>query len=368
MTKLKSTKPKPRILMMAGGTGGHVFPALAVARYLQARDWEVHWLASQGGMETEIVSKAEIPLHIIDIKGVRRNGLVAFLSAPFQIARAIMQSLRIVYKLKPQVVLGMGGFVAGPGGIAAWLLRRPLVIHEQNAIAGVTNRWLAKVATTVLEGFPEAFSSQLKPIYTGNPVREALLALPTPVDRFRQRTGSVRLLILGGSRGAKVLNEICPEALGKIRLDKRPEVWHQTGEGHTETTRAIYQKYGVVARIEPFIEEMSEAYAWADLVVCRAGALTIAELAAVGIGSILVPFPFAVDDHQAANAQYLAKEKAAIVIPQSTLTAEKLSEILSEYLNDKLQLLAMANAAYTAAKRDALMEVSYYCEELNDAS
>lgn len=352
---------------MAGGTGGHVFPALAVAHRLQEKGWEIHWLGTKAGLEADIVTKAHIPLHYIAIKGLRRKGVLAWIIAPYQLLIALLQSLRIIIQLKPKVVLGMGGFVSGPGGLAAWLTQCPLVIHEQNSIVGMTNRWLAHVAKRVLEAFPGAFKSSLKATCIGNPVREELLALPPPVLRFQERKGPLKLLILGGSRGAQVLNQICPRALQTLAIDKRPEVWHQTGAGFDVTTRALYQELGVTAHIEPFIQNMADAYAWADLVLCRAGALTIAELTIVGIGSILVPFPFAVDDHQTVNAHFLEKAGAAILIQQSVLNKENLAQIISQLSLDRRQLLNMAEIAHSLAYRDALKAVTTYCEEAGQA-
>jgi UDP-N-acetylglucosamine--N-acetylmuramyl-(pentapeptide) pyrophosphoryl-undecaprenol N-acetylglucosamine transferase len=352
---------------MAGGTGGHVFPALAVAHRLQEKGWEIHWLGTKAGLEADIVTKAHIPLHYISVKGLRRKGGLAWVIAPYQLLIALFQSIRIILQLKPKVVLGMGGFVSGPGGLAAWLTHCPLVIHEQNSIVGMTNRWLARIAKRVLEAFPGAFKPSVKAICVGNPVRENLLALPGPVVRFQERNGPIKLLILGGSRGAQVLNQICPLALKILTTDKRPEVWHQTGAGQDAVTQELYQKMGVVAHVEPFIQDMANAYAWADLVLCRAGALTIAELTAVGIGSILVPFPFAVDDHQTVNARFLEKAGAAILIQQSVLNKERLAQIISELSLDRRQLLNMAEIAHSLAYRDALMAVTTYCEEAGQA-
>ncbi len=356
---------KSRLVIMAGGTGGHVFPALAVARELMAKGWEVHWLGTKRGMETQIVPKAGIPLHYITVKGVRRNGFWAFVLSPFQIGWAIIQSLFHLFRLQPTLVLGMGGFVAGPGGIAAWLLRKPFIIHEQNSIAGLTNRWLSKIATRTLEAFPKTFKPEVKAIYTGNPVRAELLTQALPQDRFKGRQGPLRLLVLGGSRGARALNELCPAAISLMPIDKRPEIWHQSGEKLLLAATTLYDEKRISARVEPFIEEMVEAYTWADLVLCRAGALTIAELTAVGVGSLLVPHPFVVDDHQTTNGAFLMASKAAIVIQQAVLTPQKLADILTAFSEDPVQLTEMATAAYALAKRDALERVVAYCEEIN---
>lgn len=361
---------KQRILIMAGGTGGHVFPALAVADRLRNQDWDIHWLGTKTGLEATIVSKANIPVHYIDIKGLRKNGLAGWCLAPFKLIFALFQSLRIIYQIKPDVVLGMGGFICGPGGVAAWLLRRPLIIHEQNAIVGLTNRALSHLANRVLEAFPETFRPNAKAIYTGNPIRETLLAVSEPGVRFKEHEGTKRLLVLGGSQGAIALNEICPAALQKMPIDKRPIVWHQTGSKNdaVEKTKLGYKAAGIdidneAVRIDPFIDDMAAAYAWADLVLCRSGALTVTELATVGVGSVLVPYPFAVDDHQTANGRFLEKVGAARIIDQSQLKAENLAELFLELLNDRDRLLKMAEAAYQIAKRNAAIEVSKYCEE-----
>jgi len=349
--------------MMAGGTGGHVFPALAVAERLQAKGWEVHWLGSEKGMEASIIPKTKIPLHLISIQGLRRKDFLTKVLVPFQLIRALYQSLRVMAKLKPELVLGMGGFVTGPGGIAAWLTRRPLIIHEQNAIVGMTNRWLAKFASQVLEAFPGAFTPNAKAICTGNPVREVLLSLEKPRERLQNRQGPLRLLILGGSRGAEALNTLCPEAIQVLKPAERPEIWHQAGEAQADITIKSYQKAEVLARVDPFIEDMAKAYGWADLVVCRAGALTIEELASVGVASILVPYPFAVDDHQTYNGRFLEKQGAAKLIQQSALSPQALANILLELSADRDRLLKMAEAAFGVASRDALNKVTRVCEE-----
>lgn len=357
---------KPRILIMAGGTGGHVFPALAVAQVLKQQGWEVYWLGTKAGLESKIIPQYAIPLYDISVSGLRRRGLFAWCAASVQLWVALYQALRIVLKLKPQVALGMGGFVSGPGGLAAWLLSCPLIIHEQNAVVGLTNRWLARIATKTLEAFPGSFKSSVKAICTGNPVREALLHLPWPRERFKGRQGKLRVLILGGSRGAEALNQLIPEALCCLPKEKRPEIWHQTGEGREVTTQQAYEKAGMTVRVEPFIEDMVKAYAWADLAVCRAGALTVTELTVVGVASILIPFPFAVDNHQMHNGRFLEAAGAAKLMAQSTVTPEKLADIFLEYSseNGREALYKMAEAAYTIARRDALKKLVTYCKEL----
>lgn len=356
---------KNRVLIMAGGTGGHVFPALAVARALQKQDICVEWLGTQQGLESTLVPKAGIVLHTISVIGVRRTNWLTRLGAPFRLLLALYQSLRILHQFKPQVVLGMGGFAAGPGGIAAWLLRCPLVIHEQNAFAGVTNRILSRITTRTLEGFPKSFpNTHLKTVWVGNPVREDLLSLPPPSTRLSGREGRVRLLILGGSQGARILNQLCPVSLGRIPLDARPEIWHQTGKDKLSSTVSAYAEHQVEARVEEFIENMAEAYGWADLVICRSGALTVSELAAVGIASVLIPFPFAVDDHQTHNSRFLETVGAAKVIPQTVLDPAKLSDIIMSLARDRALLIKMAEMARTVAQPQASAKVVAHCKEV----
>ncbi len=356
---------KPCIVIMAGGTGGHIFPALAVAKHLQNKGWDIHWLGTKEGLESQIIPNAKIPIHYITVQGLRGRGLLGWVIAPFRLLIALYQAISIIHKLKPTVILGGGGFVSGPGGVAAWLLRYPLVIHEQNSIVGLTNRTLSLVANQTLESFPGSFPAVRQAICTGNPIREELLNLPEFSTRLKNLTGTgpIKLLVLGGSRGALAINEICPQAIAVLPLDKRPVIWHQTGAKHLELTLKQYQAVGIEARIEPFIEDMAAAYSWADLVLCRAGAMTVGELAVVGVGSILVPFPYAVDDHQTTNARFLEKAGAARLISQSALTKEMLAELLLDFSNDRDLLLKMALAASRLAKRDALQQVAKYCEE-----
>jgi UDP-N-acetylglucosamine--N-acetylmuramyl-(pentapeptide) pyrophosphoryl-undecaprenol N-acetylglucosamine transferase len=357
-----------RILIMAGGTGGHVFPALAVAKYLQGRGWQVQWLGTAQGLETKIVTEAGFPLHYLAVTGLRKSGVIRLLMAPLRLGIAFLQACKVLLTFKPQVVLGMGGFVSGPGGIAASLLRCPLIIHEQNAIPGFTNQILARIATKVLEGFPGAFAKPIAAVWTGNPVREAFLHIPSPKERFAAHEGPLRVLILGGSRGAQALNHLLPLALQEIPLTYRPEIWHQTGANWEIATRRAYEDQKIPAKVTAFIEDMVAAYTWADLVVCRSGALTVAELAAVGIGSILIPYPFAVDDHQTYNGTFLEQGKAAFLFPQKRLTSEKLANIIIELAQDRKELQAMAENAWRLAKRDALCQVAAYCEEVFSGS
>jgi len=352
-----------QFLVMAGGTGGHVFPALATARRLEAAGHRVHWLGARAGMEEELVRAAGIPLSLIAVKGLRGKGRLAMLVAPFRLLRALWQALTVVRRVRPDCVVGMGGFVTGPGGLAAWLLRRPLVIHEQNAIAGLTNRILARLAETVMEAFPGSFGSGVVTRCTGNPVRDDVVSIPDPAQRLQGREGPVRLLVLGGSLGALALNQCVPAALERLDGAVRPQVLHQCGRRHLEVTRAAYENAGVDGQVEPFIEDMREAYEWADLVVCRAGALTVAELCAAGLGAILVPFPHAVDDHQTHNAAYMVDGDAAVLVPQSQMTPETLAEVLEPLCADRQRLEYMAGAARKLARPDATERVVNYCLE-----
>lgn len=352
-----------QFLIMAGGTGGHVFPALATARQLEAEGHRVHWLGSRAGMEERLVGATGIPLSLIAVKGLRGKGGLTLLAAPLRLLRALWQALAVVARVRPDCVIGMGGFVTGPGGLAAWLLRRPLVIHEQNAIAGLTNRILARLATRVMEAFPGSFGPRVAACCTGNPVREDLIGLPDPSQRMSGRSGAARLLVLGGSLGALALNQCLPAALAGLPGSIRPQVRHQCGRQHLDSTVDAYRQLGVEADVEPFIEDMRDAYAWADLVVCRAGALTIAELCAAGLGAILVPFPHAVDDHQTENARYMVEGNAAILLPQSRLTPEKLAEVLKPLCADRQSLAKMARAARGLSRPDATARVVQFCLE-----
>ncbi|WP_165857066.1 undecaprenyldiphospho-muramoylpentapeptide beta-N-acetylglucosaminyltransferase [Marinobacter sp. JSM 1782161] len=351
-----------RFLVMAGGTGGHVFPALATARRLQEQGHEVFWLGSKGGMEERLISETDIPMATISVSGLRGKGRLALVTAPFRLVRALGQALGIVRRIRPDCVIGMGGFVTGPGGMAAWLTRTPLLVHEQNAIAGMTNRILARFAKTVMEAFPGSFGQDVVTRYTGNPVRGDLATMEAPGTRFNSRQGPLRLLVLGGSLGARAINETVPRVLAQLGAD-RMTVRHQCGTRNLEDTEACYREAGVEASLEPFIQDMAEAYRWADVVLCRAGALTIAELCAVGLGAILVPFPHAVDDHQTLNGQQMVQAGAAMLIPQDKLTDEVLAETLSGLLDDRNQVVALAEAARSLARADATERVVNYCLE-----
>jgi UDP-N-acetylglucosamine--N-acetylmuramyl-(pentapeptide) pyrophosphoryl-undecaprenol N-acetylglucosamine transferase len=351
------------VLIMAGGTGGHVFPALAVAEYLRGRGVSVAWMGTRRGLEATLVPKAGIPMEWIGVAGWRGKGLRQRLLTPFVLARALWQAGAVLRRVRPPVVLGMGGFASGPGGVMARLLGIPLVVHEQNAIAGMTNGWLARIASRVLEAFPDTFSPARRAVTVGNPVRESIAALPPPGARWAGRGGRPRLLVVGGSQGALALNQLVPQALALLAESERPEVWHQAGGQLHAAAAAAYRNAGVTVRLTPFIEDMAEAYGWADLALCRAGALTVAELAAAGIGAVLVPFPFAVDDHQTANARFLERGGAALVLQQAGLTAEGLALTLRGLLGDRPRLLRMAEAARGLAKIDAAERVAVACLE-----
>ncbi len=347
------------IMIMAGGTGGHVFPGLAVADHLRDRGWKVIWLGSPSGMEAKLVPSRGYAMVPVQFSGLRGKGIVTLLLLPLRLLKAFWQAARALRTHKPDVVLGMGGYVAFPGGMMASLLGRPLVIHEQNSVAGLTNRVLARVADRVLAGFPGALS---KAEAVGNPVRADIAALPAPAKRFAGRSGPLKLLVIGGSLGAAALNDIVPQALALLPAAIRPEVRHQSGVQHAAALRDNYQRAGINADTVAFIDDMAGAYAQADLVICRAGALTVAELAAAGVASILVPFPHAVDDHQTGNARYLADAGAAVLMQQKDMTAQGLAALINSLGRERL--LAMAEKARSLAHADATGRVARICEEI----
>lgn len=354
------------ILIMAGGTGGHVFPALALARLLRASSHEVIWLGTRTGLEARLVPPENIPIEWLSMSGLRGKGVVTLLLAPFKLAWTIVQALGVMRRRRPGLVVGFGGFVTGPGGVAAWLMRRPLLIHEQNAIAGYSNRCLAHLARRVLTAFPDAFPAGIETRVVGNPVRAEIVMQPPPALRFARREGALRLLVVGGSLGAARLNTVVPFAVKQSGLTLH--VRHQAGERGIEAARKAYAEAGVRAEVSPFIDDMAQAYADADLVICRAGALTISELAAVGVAAILVPFPAAVDDHQTYNAQYLVGEDAAVLIADRELTPERLSAELKSLCAGRGKLLAMAERARLVAKPDAAQELAAACYEQLEAA
>jgi UDP-N-acetylglucosamine--N-acetylmuramyl-(pentapeptide) pyrophosphoryl-undecaprenol N-acetylglucosamine transferase len=341
-------------MVMAGGTGGHVFPALATARVLKRRGFDIVWLGTARGIEARLVPAEGIPVEWLSVSGLRGKGAITLLVAPVRLVVAISQAMRAIRKHRPRVVLGAGGFASGPGGIAAWLLRRPLVVHEQNAVAGLTNRVLARFATRVLEGFPGSFGRGVKAERVGNPVRPEIVAVTPPERRYAGREGRARLLVFGGSQGAARLNAVLPAAIGELPVDLRPQVLHQTGRHNYDETVQAYRARGIEADVRPFIDDMASAYGWADLAVCRAGALTVAELAAAGLPAILVPFPAAVDDHQTRNAQYAVRAGAACLLPEGELTPISLARVLRELLEQgRPRLEQMAHAARGTAIVDA---------------
>lgn len=358
---MSASQERP-VMILAGGTGGHIFPGLAVARALRERGVPVAWLGSQGGMETRLVPQAGIAIETVASRGVRGKGALALLQAPFRVARAVWQAMAVLRRHRPRAVISFGGFAAGPGGLAAWLLRQPLLVHEQNRAPGMTNRVLARLARRVLCGFPDSFRG-IPSEMVGNPVRAEIAIVPPPAQRLAGRPGAPRLLVLGGSQGARALNAAVPRALAALKGSLQVEVRHQCGESLADDSRRAYAEAGVEASVEPFIQDMAAAYGWADLVVCRAGALTLAELCAAGVGSVLVPLPGAVDDHQTRNAEYLAERGAARLLPQSEDLAARLAESLQALLGDRATLLAMAQSARALAMPEAAQRVAEACLE-----
>jgi UDP-N-acetylglucosamine--N-acetylmuramyl-(pentapeptide) pyrophosphoryl-undecaprenol N-acetylglucosamine transferase len=344
------------ILIMAGGTGGHIFPALAVADYLRDQGWKVVWLGARTGMEATLIPQHGYSVEWIRFSGLRGKGLIRTALLPLNLLVAFCQSARAIFRVRPDVVLGMGGYIAFPGGMMAAMFNRPLVLHEQNSIAGLSNRVLAQVADRKLVGFPQALKSSE---WTGNPVRRDIAMLAEPEARFRNRSGNLKLLVVGGSLGAQALNEAIPRALALIPEASRPEVMHQAGEKHIAVLDKHYREAGVQATTLPFIADMAGAYASADLVICRAGALTVAELAVAGIASVLVPFPHAVDDHQTHNARFLSERMAALLLPQNELTPRRLADLLLGFTREKL--LDMARRARALGKPEATRIVAEHC-------
>lgn len=347
------------IMIMAGGTGGHVFPALAVADTLRASGWNVVWLGTRTGMEATLVPARGYEVAWVRFSGLRGKGVLAKLLLPMNLLIAFWQSARAIFARRPDVVLGMGGYISFPGGMMASLLNRPLAIHEQNSVAGLANRVLAHLADRVLVSFPETL---VHGEFVGNPVRAEIARIAPPAERYAARNGPLRLLVVGGSLGAAALNDVVPKALARIPDAVRPMVTHQSGEKHIAALHANYAAVGVTAELVPFIEDMAAAYAGADVVICRAGATTVAELAATGVASLLVPFPFAVDDHQTTNARYLVDRGAAILEQQAELTPDRLAAILGGLTRDALR--QMAERARAAARPDATEAVASACMEL----
>ncbi|MCK5715279.1 MAG: undecaprenyldiphospho-muramoylpentapeptide beta-N-acetylglucosaminyltransferase [Nitrosomonadaceae bacterium] len=347
---------------MAGGTGGHVFPALAVADYMKVSGWRVVWLGTKGGMEEMLVPQKGYDIEIMDFSGLRGKNFMVWFLLPLRLLLAFWQSAKVLFQIRPDVVLGMGGYPAFPGGIMASLLNKPLLIHEQNSVPGLANKILAKFADKVLLGFPNAIRNEKKIIFSGNPVRKEISQLDMPDKRYAGRSGKLKLLIIGGSLGAQALNSIVPKMLKLIPDHMRPLVTHQAGRKHLETLKKNYAEAGVEGELLVFIENIAVQYADCDLVICRAGALTIAELTAAGIASILVPFPYAVDDHQTSNAKFLSDKDAAVLLPQNELTPQGLAQLLMEFTREKL--LGMAMKARELARPDATRLVAEACMEM----
>ena len=356
-----STSRQPRCaLVMAGGTGGHIFPGLAVAQALRERGWRVHWLGNAAGMEAGLVPPRGFAFETIEFSGVRGKGPLTLALLPLRLLKAFWQSLRVVRRVRPDVVIGLGGYITFPGGLMGVLLGKPLVLHEQNSVAGMANKVLAGVADRVLTAFPDVMA---RATWVGNPLREAFLQQPAPAVRFAGRSGPLHLLVVGGSLGAKALNKVVPQALARMPEGQRPRVTHQSGARQIEALRQNYAQAGVQAELTPFIDDTAQAFAQADLVLCRAGASTVTEIAAVGAAAVFVPFPQAVDDHQTANARFLVDQGAAHLMPQATLTPERLAEFLQHI--QRPALLAMAEKARTLARTDATQQVVAACEELS---
>jgi UDP-N-acetylglucosamine--N-acetylmuramyl-(pentapeptide) pyrophosphoryl-undecaprenol N-acetylglucosamine transferase len=350
------------VLIMAGGTGGHVFPALALARLLRAASHDVVWLGTRKGLEARVVPADNFPIEWLSMSGLRGKGAATLLLAPFKLLQSIWQALGVMRRRRPELVVGFGGFVTGPGGLAAWLTRRPLLIHEQNAIAGYSNRMLSHLARRVLSAFPKSFPPGVQDEVVGNPVRAEIVAQDPPAMRFARREGALRLLVVGGSLGASRLNAVVPFAVAQVlKAGVALHVRHQAGERGIDAARAAYAEAKVDAEVSPFIDDMARAYADADLVICRAGALTISELAAVGVASVLVPYPAAVDDHQTFNAQFLVREGAAVLIADRDLTADRLAATLRELCAGRGKLLAMAERARLVARPRAAEDLAAAC-------
>jgi UDP-N-acetylglucosamine--N-acetylmuramyl-(pentapeptide) pyrophosphoryl-undecaprenol N-acetylglucosamine transferase len=347
------------VMIMAGGTGGHVMPGLAVAHMMRERAWNVVWLGNPNGMEASLVPKHGIPMRWVQFGGLRGKGLLTKILLPINLLRAFWQSLNAIRATRPNVVLGLGGYISFPGGMMASLTGRPLVLHEQNSVAGLANKVLARVADRVLTAFPNALQSAE---WCGNPVRPEILAMASPQHRYDSSSGPLRVLVVGGSLGAQALNQAVPKALAMLPADARPLVTHQSGKANSQALADAYREAGVSAVLVDFIDDMASAYGNADLVICRAGAMTVSELAAAGVASLLVPFPSAVDDHQTSNAKFLSDHQAAILLPQNDLTPDRLASLLRDQNREKL--LAMALRAHLLAKPDAARRVADVCEEV----
>ncbi len=352
------------VLIMAGGTGGHIFPALAVANQLKAKGLKVEWLGTPKRMEAKIIPQHQIPIHFVSISALRGKGIFSLLLAPFRLMRAISQAKKIIKKVKPDVILGMGGFASGPGGIAAWRLKIPLVIHEQNSVPGLTNKILAKFSQKVLQGFPHVFAEKYHSEFVGNPVRQEFFQQIKPSDKTFCKEQKLHVLVLGGSQGAKAINEELPPILKNLSKEISLQIWHQTGQQHLTKTLSNYQQLKQIAQIEPFIEDMASAYAWADVVIARAGALTIAEITAVGVASILIPYPHAVDDHQTKNAEFLVHNDASVLFKQENLIPSEIQSLLKDLYHHPEKIQHIAQNAYDLRMNQAALQVATQCMEV----
>jgi UDP-N-acetylglucosamine--N-acetylmuramyl-(pentapeptide) pyrophosphoryl-undecaprenol N-acetylglucosamine transferase len=352
------------LMIMAGGTGGHVYPALAVANSLRQDGIDVVWLGTRNGIEARVVPANQIDIEWVTISGIKGKGGIALLLAPFKIAIAMWQTAMIILRRRPAAVLGMGGFVAGPGGLTARLMMLPLLIHESNAVVGLTNKWLAKIATHVLVGFPDVLKDSRKQQYVGNPVRQSIAAMEAPDDRLKGREGRINLLVVGGSLGALALNETVPLAISSMPAEIRPHVRHQAGRDKLEATELAYRQLEIDAECSEFIEDMAAAYRWADVVICRAGAMTVAEIAAAGVAAIFVPYPYAIYDHQTRNARFLVEQDAAILIDQEELDGSSLAKVLETMATDRDRILEISVNARRCARPDATQRVAEICKEV----
>ncbi len=356
-------KTVKKVMIMAGGTGGHIMPGLALAKHFQNQGIEIAWLGTEQGIEKKLVAGKEIRFFSIDIQGVRGKGIFRKLMMPWILLKSIFQARRQIKRFQPDFILGMGGYVAAPGGIASWLANIPLYIHEQNQIAGLTNKLLSKLAKHIFQSFPNTFPASYKVITSGNPIRQEIAGIPSPEIRYQTREDKtvLHILVLGGSLGAQVLNEIVPQALIRLQQHRSILVKHQTGIKSQQTVNSIYQQENINAEVENFIDNIAQAYTWADIVISRAGASTVAEIAAAGVSSVLIPYPYAVDDHQTANAVYLANQEAAKIIQQKVLTADRLLQCLLTISQDRQYLLRMAQQARAQAQLSAVQTIAKFC-------
>ena len=361
------TAKAPTVLLMAGGTGGHIFPAQALAEELAGRGWHIHWLGTADRMEATLVPKLGWPFHSIVVRGLRGKSIRQLLTAPWMLLNAIRQARQLLKRLQPDLVVGFGGYASGPGGIAAWLQRTPLLIHEQNAVAGTTNRWLARLANKVLVAFPQAFAGHAKQQVVGNPVRKALIAAQEPVHSASQnQPAALRVLVIGGSLGAKALNDALPQQLAELSSTTPMQVRHQTGSAMQAEVQHHYQQLhspSFDGQAHAFIDDMAAAYQWADLVICRAGALTVSEVACAGMAAVFVPLPQAIDDHQTANANWLVGQQAALLLPQPQLQQGGLVALLAPLLDNRTQLQQLAAKARQCALDDAAQQLADACEQ-----